>query len=181
MFDAFTKVIAQADARGEFISAGQIDALAAMVSDSNKRMDTVNRITSNASAIVTNAARDLFGPGKGFATGRPVAGWNLPPSALEPWALPGVWPDGIGGAWKRQGAGGPRQPLICNDCESLWIRSKQTQRIRLPPFSAAPAYLPQASHAHDTRQRCPPGHRQPWSAPCIARCWATNTRWPVSG
>ncbi|MEB3256675.1 MAG: phycocyanin subunit beta, partial [Synechococcaceae cyanobacterium] len=27
MFDAFTKVVAQADARGEFISAGQIDAL----------------------------------------------------------------------------------------------------------------------------------------------------------
>ena len=60
MFDAFTKVVAQADARGEFINAGQIDALAAMVAESNKRMDTVNRITSNASKIVTNAARDLF-------------------------------------------------------------------------------------------------------------------------
>jgi len=60
MFDAFTKVVAQADARGEFISAGQIDALAAMVSGSNKRMDAVNRISSNASQIVTNAARDLF-------------------------------------------------------------------------------------------------------------------------
>jgi len=60
MFDAFTKVVAQADARGEFLSPGQIDALAAMVAESNKRMDTVNRITSNASKIVTNAARDLF-------------------------------------------------------------------------------------------------------------------------
>ncbi len=60
MFDAFTKVVAQADARGEFLNAGQIDALAAMVADSNKRMDAVNRITSNASKIVTNAARDLF-------------------------------------------------------------------------------------------------------------------------
>ncbi|MGA1483498.1 MAG: phycocyanin subunit beta, partial [Vulcanococcus sp.] len=60
MFDAFTKVVAQADARGEFLNAGQIDALAAMVSESNKRMDAVNRITSNASAIVTNAARALF-------------------------------------------------------------------------------------------------------------------------
>ena len=60
MFDAFTKVVAQADARGEFISAGQIDALSAMVGDSFKRMDAVNRITSNASAIVTNAARELF-------------------------------------------------------------------------------------------------------------------------
>ena len=60
MFDAFTKVVAQADARGEFINAGQIDALSAIVGDSLKRMDTVNRITSNASAIVTNAARELF-------------------------------------------------------------------------------------------------------------------------
>ena len=60
MFDAFTKVVAQADARGQFIGAGEIDALAAMVADSNKRLDAVNRISSNASAIVANAARDLF-------------------------------------------------------------------------------------------------------------------------
>lgn len=60
MFDAFTKVVSQADARGEYLSPGQIDALSAMVSDSNKRMDAVNRITSNASSIVANAARSLF-------------------------------------------------------------------------------------------------------------------------
>ena len=60
MFDAFTKVVAQADARGEFLNAGQIDALASVVADSNKRMDAVNRITSNESKIVANAARDLF-------------------------------------------------------------------------------------------------------------------------
>jgi len=60
MFDAFTRVVSQADARGEFLSTGQLDALSAMVAESNKRMDTVNRITSNASAIVTNAARSLF-------------------------------------------------------------------------------------------------------------------------
>ena len=60
MFDAFTKVVAQADARGEFLNSGQIDALSGVVADSLKRMDTVNRITSNASKIVTNAARDLF-------------------------------------------------------------------------------------------------------------------------
>ncbi|BBL86372.1 phycocyanin beta subunit (chromatophore) [Paulinella micropora] len=60
MFDAFTKVVAQADARGEFINAGQIDALAAMVADSNKRLDAVNRITSNAATIVSSAARELF-------------------------------------------------------------------------------------------------------------------------
>jgi phycocyanin beta chain len=52
MLDAFAKVVSQADARGEYLSAAQLDALSAM--------DTVNRITSNASAIVSNAARALF-------------------------------------------------------------------------------------------------------------------------
>ena len=33
MFDAFTKVVAQADARGQFINTSEIDALAAVVSD----------------------------------------------------------------------------------------------------------------------------------------------------
>jgi phycocyanin beta chain len=60
MLDAFAKVVAQADARGEYISDSQLDALSAMVSDSNKRIDTVNRITSNSSTIVANAARALF-------------------------------------------------------------------------------------------------------------------------
>jgi phycocyanin beta chain len=59
-YDVFTKVVAQADSRGEFLNAGQIDALAAVVADSFKRLDAVNRITSNASKLVTNAARELF-------------------------------------------------------------------------------------------------------------------------
>ncbi|GBF82041.1 phycocyanin subunit beta [Aphanothece sacrum] len=60
MFDAFTRVVSQADARGEYLSTSQLDALSAMVAESNKRMDSVNRITSNASTIVANAARALF-------------------------------------------------------------------------------------------------------------------------
>ena len=60
MLDAFAKVVSQADARGEYLSAAQLDALSAMVADGNKRMDSVNRITSNASTIVANAARSLF-------------------------------------------------------------------------------------------------------------------------
>lgn len=60
MLDAFTKVVSQADARGAFLSTEQLDALNNMVAESNKRMDSVNRITSNASAIVSNAARALF-------------------------------------------------------------------------------------------------------------------------
>jgi phycocyanin beta chain len=60
MFDAFTRVVSQADARGEFLSNEQLDALSKMVSDGNKRIDAVNRMTGSASAIVTNAARSLF-------------------------------------------------------------------------------------------------------------------------
>lgn len=60
MLDAFTKVVSQADTRGELVSNAQIDALMAVVKDGSKRYDVVNRITSNASTIVANAARDLF-------------------------------------------------------------------------------------------------------------------------
>jgi phycocyanin beta chain len=60
MLDAFAKVVAQADSRGEYVSASQLDALSAMVADGNKRLDTVNRITGNSSAIIANAARALF-------------------------------------------------------------------------------------------------------------------------
>ncbi len=60
MFDAFTKVIAQADARGAYVSGAELDALSAMVADSNKRTDAVNRMTSGASGIVANAGRALF-------------------------------------------------------------------------------------------------------------------------
>nr|YP_010988360.1 phycocyanin beta subunit [Rhodochorton tenue]WOK79556.1 phycocyanin beta subunit [Rhodochorton tenue] len=60
MLDAFAKVVAQADARGEFLSNTQLDALSSMVSEGKKRLDVVNKINSNASAIVTNSARALF-------------------------------------------------------------------------------------------------------------------------
>jgi len=60
MLDAFAKVVSQADARGAYLSASQIDALSAMVAEGNKRMDIVNRITSSSSSIVADAARSLF-------------------------------------------------------------------------------------------------------------------------
>ena len=60
MFAAFTRVVSQADTRGEFLSNEQLVALTQMVQDGNKRLDTVNRITSNSSQIVTDAARALF-------------------------------------------------------------------------------------------------------------------------
>nr|YP_010904223.1 phycocyanin beta subunit [Catenella fusiformis]WCH57474.1 phycocyanin beta subunit [Catenella fusiformis] len=60
MLDAFAKVVAQADARGEFLSNTQLNALGAMIAEGNKRLDVVNKINSNASAIVTNSARALF-------------------------------------------------------------------------------------------------------------------------
>ncbi len=60
MFDAFARVVSQADTRGDYLSTEQLDGLMAMVQDGNKRMDIVNRITSNASSIVADAARELF-------------------------------------------------------------------------------------------------------------------------
>lgn len=60
MLDAFAKVVSQADSRGEFLTSEQLDALNNVVKDGSKRLDTVNRITSNASTIVANAARALF-------------------------------------------------------------------------------------------------------------------------
>jgi phycocyanin beta chain len=60
MLDAFTRVVAQADTRGEFVSDSQVDALKQMVADGSKRIDVVNRITGNSSTIVANAARALF-------------------------------------------------------------------------------------------------------------------------
>jgi phycocyanin beta chain len=60
MLDAFTKVVSQADTRGDYVSDAQIDALKNMVAEGSKRMDVVNRITANSSAIVANAARSLF-------------------------------------------------------------------------------------------------------------------------
>jgi phycocyanin beta chain len=60
MFDAYTRVVSQADARGDYVSSAQIDALSAMVGDGLKRVDAVNRITGSASAIVASAARALF-------------------------------------------------------------------------------------------------------------------------
>jgi phycocyanin beta chain len=60
MFDAFTRVVSQADARGAYLSNEQLDGLSAMVGDGLKRIDAVNRITGSASAIVANAARALF-------------------------------------------------------------------------------------------------------------------------
>jgi phycocyanin beta chain len=60
MLDVFTKVVAQADTRGSYVGDSEINALKAMVADGSKRLDVVNRITSNSSTIVANAARGLF-------------------------------------------------------------------------------------------------------------------------
>lgn len=70
MLDAFSRVVEQADRQGAYLNDSQLNALSAMVADSNKRLDVVNRLTSNASAITANAYRALvaeqpqvFGPG----------------------------------------------------------------------------------------------------------------------
>lgn len=70
MLDAFSRVVDQADRKGAYLSDDEINSLSAMVADGNKRLDVVNRLTANASAITANAYRALvaeqpsiFGPG----------------------------------------------------------------------------------------------------------------------
>lgn len=60
MLDVFAKVVAQADARGEFLSNKQLEALENIIKEGDKRHDIINKINSNASSIVTNSARALF-------------------------------------------------------------------------------------------------------------------------
>jgi hypothetical protein len=59
MLDAFSKVVEQADRKGSYLSGDEINGLSAIIADSNKRLDVVNRLTSNASSIVANAYRAL--------------------------------------------------------------------------------------------------------------------------
>ncbi len=59
MLDAFSKVVEQADKKGAYLGEDEINGLSAMVADSNKRLDVVNRLSSNASSIVANAYRGL--------------------------------------------------------------------------------------------------------------------------
>lgn len=70
MLDAFSRVVEQADRQGKYLSDNELNGLNQMVADSNKRLDVVNRLTSNASTITANAYRalvaeqpDVFGPG----------------------------------------------------------------------------------------------------------------------
>jgi len=70
MLDAFSRLVDQADRKGAYLSNDEINGLSAMVADSNKRLDIVNRLNSNASSITANAYRALvaeqpqvFGPG----------------------------------------------------------------------------------------------------------------------
>ncbi len=59
MLDAFSKVVEQADKKGAYLGEDEINGLSAMVADSNKRLDIVNRLSSNSSSIVANAYRAL--------------------------------------------------------------------------------------------------------------------------
>ncbi|MFS8867331.1 phycocyanin subunit beta [Synechococcus sp. H65.1] len=60
MNDVFSKVVAQADAKGAFLGENEFAALQQVIAEGNKRLDAVNRLTSNASKIVTDAVRELF-------------------------------------------------------------------------------------------------------------------------
>lgn len=80
MLDAFSRTVSNADSKGGFVGASELDALKAFVADGNKRLDAVNNITSNASCIVTDAvagicceSSGLTEPGGGVYTNRKMA------------------------------------------------------------------------------------------------------------
>jgi len=60
MNDVFGKVVAQADSKGAFLTDAEFSALQNVIAEGNKRLDAVNRLTSSASQIVTNAIKELF-------------------------------------------------------------------------------------------------------------------------
>lgn len=60
MIDAFVRIISQADAKGEFLSRSELDAIRRMANQGDTRLEVVNRITAHAPDIYTNATRRLF-------------------------------------------------------------------------------------------------------------------------
>jgi phycocyanin beta chain len=60
VMDAFTNLVSKSDARGAYLKDDELDMLIQFVENGNKRLDAVNRITSNSSKLVTGAARSLF-------------------------------------------------------------------------------------------------------------------------
>ncbi|TRU87736.1 MAG: phycocyanin subunit beta [Microcystis novacekii Mn_MB_F_20050700_S1] len=60
MLDAFTRVVAQADARGEYVSSAKLNALMTLVTDWECRVYILNCLISRRSEIVVYAARALF-------------------------------------------------------------------------------------------------------------------------
>jgi Phycobilisome protein len=59
MLDAFSRVVEQSDRKGSYLTGDQINGLSALVADSNKRLDVVNRLNANASSLVANSYRAL--------------------------------------------------------------------------------------------------------------------------
>jgi phycocyanin beta chain len=60
MNEAFIRAVSQADARGQYVSSEQIDALKSMIAEGVARMDAVNHISRHAPEIVSRASRALF-------------------------------------------------------------------------------------------------------------------------
>lgn len=60
MLDAFTRVVAEADARGEYVNSSQLAALMTLVTDWECRAYILNCLISHRSEIVVYAARALF-------------------------------------------------------------------------------------------------------------------------
>ena len=60
MFDAVSKAITQADARGEFLDTGTLDSLKQFIAEGEKRKRIVDYITVNKELILSNTRQALF-------------------------------------------------------------------------------------------------------------------------
>ena len=80
MLDAFSRVVANSDAKAAYVSGSDLQALKTFISEGNKRLDAVNYIVSNSSCIVSDAVSGmicenpgLIAPGGNCYTNRRMA------------------------------------------------------------------------------------------------------------
>ena len=68
MLDAFSRVVASADAKTAYVGGTELASLKAFIAAGNKRLDAVNAIASNASCIVSDAVSGMICENPGLIT-----------------------------------------------------------------------------------------------------------------
>ena len=68
MLDAFSRVVASADAKTAYVGGTELASLKAFIAAGNKRLDAVNAIASNASCTVSDAVSGMICENPGLIT-----------------------------------------------------------------------------------------------------------------